>query len=151
MSTPLVLNEKVSSDLGDILEKPATYKSLVGNLLYLTATRPDLMFSVGLLSRYMNSPTHIHMGTRKIVLRYLKGTISAGIWYKRDGLVKLQDYYDSDWVGCLYDMKSTSGYIFILEFGANCWSARSRKLLHNQQLKQIYISVIYCKPSHLVE
>ena len=69
---------------------------MVGNLLYLTATKPNLMFPVGLLSRFMSSPSNVHMGVVKRVLKYVRGTINLGIWYLKIGGVKLDGYADSD-------------------------------------------------------
>ncbi|KAK9697999.1 hypothetical protein RND81_08G075800 [Saponaria officinalis] len=75
VSTPLVLNEKLSKDDGSKEVDLKQYRSLVGSLLYLTATRPDLMFATNLLSRFMSKQSEVHMGTANRVLRYLKGTL----------------------------------------------------------------------------
>jgi hypothetical protein len=75
VAAPLALNE----DDGERLEEPAMFRSLVGSLLYLTATRPDLMFPAGLLSRFMSSPTSVHWGIAKRVLKYIRGTSDLGI------------------------------------------------------------------------
>ena len=77
--TPLAQNEKLSKNDGERLDDPTTYRSLVGSLLYLTATRPDLMFYASLLSRFMSSPSSVHMGVAKRVLKFLKGTMADGI------------------------------------------------------------------------
>ena len=81
VATPLAQNEKISKKDGEKLEEPSAYRSLVGSLLYLTATRPDLMFPAGLLSRFMSSPSNVHMRVAKRVLKYVKGTTNLGIWY----------------------------------------------------------------------
>ena len=81
VATLLAQNKKISKNDGEKLEEPSTYRSLVGNLLYLTATRPNLMFPTGLLSRFMSSPSNVHMGVAKRVLKYVRGTTNLGIWY----------------------------------------------------------------------
>ena len=81
VATPLAHNEKISKNDGEKLKDPSRFRSLVGSLLYLTATRPDLMFPVGLLSRFLSSPSNIHMGIAKRVLKYIRGKIDLGIWY----------------------------------------------------------------------
>lgn len=129
VSTPLVLNDNVSKENGNNLDNPAVFRSLVGSLLSLTETRPNLMFYVGLFSRYMNSPIDAHMGIGKRVLRYLKGTIGDGIWYKITCLIKLPSFSDSDWAGCLDDMKNTTGFVFNLGIGAICWNAKKQKVV----------------------
>ncbi|WKA11188.1 hypothetical protein VitviT2T_028713 [Vitis vinifera] len=109
VATPLAQNEKISKNDGEKLEEPSAYRSLVGSLLYLTVTRPDLMFPASLLSRFLSSPRNVHMGVAKRVLKYVKGTTNLGIWYLKIGGVKLDGYADSDWVGSVDDVKSTSG------------------------------------------
>jgi hypothetical protein len=105
------------------------YRSLVGNLLYLTATKPDIMFAASLLSRFMHSPSHFHFAAAKRVFRYIQGTTSYGIRYCRKSIVKLIGFCDSDWGGCVDDMKSTSGYAFL-------GPQRSNNQLLNLQQKQ---------------
>lgn len=101
----------------------------MGSLMYLTAIRPDMMFVVSLISRYMENPTELHLQAAKKVLRYLKGTTGFGIFYKKggdDGIFfergggddELIAYTDSDYAGDLEDRKSTSSYVFLLSSGA---------------------------------
>ncbi|RVW29068.1 Retrovirus-related Pol polyprotein from transposon TNT 1-94 [Vitis vinifera] len=80
VATPLAQNEKISKNDGEKLEEPYAYRSLIGSLLYLIATRPDLMFPTGLLSRFMSSPSNVHMGVATSVLKYVRGTTNLGIW-----------------------------------------------------------------------
>lgn len=80
-ATPLVFNEKISKEDGEKSENPSIYRSTVGSLLYLTETRPDIMFSVGLLSRFATFPSNVHTGIAKVVIGYLHGTKDHDIWY----------------------------------------------------------------------
>lgn len=78
--------------------------------MYLTATRPDLMFVVSLITRYMGQPTELHLQTTKKVLRYLRGTTNLGIFYKKGGNDKLVAFIDSDYAGDLEDRKHRGMY-----------------------------------------
>lgn len=93
------------------------YKQLIGSLMYLTAT----MFVTCLLSRYMSRPMKLHLQVAKRALRYLSGTTNYGIHYKKRQDSKLLTFTDSDYAGDLDDMKSMSGYVFLLSSGAVSW------------------------------
>jgi len=79
VATSLAQNGKISKNDGEKLEESSTFNSLVGSLLYLTATRPDLMFPASLLSRFLTSYSNVHMGVAKSVLKYIRGTTDLGI------------------------------------------------------------------------
>ena len=83
------------------------YRSIVGNLLYLTATRLDIMYAASLLARFTPCPTNRHFGTAKKVLRYIKGTLDYGLEYVKGRKACLIGFCDSDWGGSLEDNKST--------------------------------------------
>ena len=85
------------------------YKGLIGSLLYLIASRPDIMFVVYLCARFQSYPKESHLKAAKRNLKYLKGTISMGLWYPSHSLIHLVGYSDSDFAGCKLDRKSTSG------------------------------------------
>ena len=79
VSTPLIVTVKLTKeDKGKKIDE-TRYRSLIGNLFYLTATRPDTTFSASLLSTFMQTPSHIHLGAARRVLRYLQGTINYGL------------------------------------------------------------------------
>jgi hypothetical protein len=92
--------------------------------MYLTATRPDLMYVVSLISRFMASPTELHLQAAKRVLRYLKGTMDLRVFYRKESNGELMAYTDSDYAGDVDDRKSTSGYVFLLSEGAVSWSSK---------------------------
>ena len=89
--------------------------------MYLTTTRPDMMFVVCLISRYMTRPMEIHLQAAKRALRYLKGTVNYGIHYKRGGEGELLAFTDSDYAGDMEDRKSTSGYVFLMGSSVVSW------------------------------
>ena len=119
---PIVPGCKLVKDEGGVKVDKTYYKQVVGSLMYLTATRPDLMFVVSIISRYMENPTKLHLQAAKRVLRYLRGTIDFGIFYRKGGDDELVAYTDRDYAGDLEDRKSTSGYVFLLSSGAISWS-----------------------------
>ncbi|XP_045797512.1 secreted RxLR effector protein 161-like [Trifolium pratense] len=101
---------------------------MVGCLMYLLATRPDLAYSVCLVARFMDKPTEAHVAAVKRIMRYLKGTLSFGLVYKSKCKtdMKLEGYCDSDYVGDLDDRKSTTGFVFMLGSGAISWSSKKQ-------------------------
>jgi len=94
------------------------YKQIVGNLMYLTATRPNIMYYMSLISRYMKNPTEMHLLAAKRILRYLQETRDFGLFYKKGEKLKLFGFSDSDYAGDQDDKRSTSGYVFMLGTGA---------------------------------
>lgn len=120
VDTPMCQKEKLSKEDEAEPVDETFYRSLVGCLMYLTATRPDILHSISLLSRFTNCATETHLTTAKRVLRYVKGTLSFGIKFCTSQDCILQGYSDSDWGGSLDDLKSTSGYCFF--FGSSVFS-----------------------------
>lgn len=101
---------------------PTRFKSLVGGLRYLVYTRPDMTFSVGIVSRYMERRTMLHMNAVKHILRYVKGTLSYGLIYiKGTGNYLLSGYSDNDLAGNIEDRKSTGGMAFYLNESLITW------------------------------
>ncbi|KAL8108339.1 hypothetical protein AgCh_024703 [Apium graveolens] len=106
------------------------YKSLVGGLRYLVHTRPDIAFSVGIVSRYMERPTVLHLNAVKRVLRYIKGTTNYGLMYsKNSGNNELTGYSDSDLAGHIDDRRSTGGVVFYLNESVITWVSQKPKCL----------------------
>ncbi|CAL8133801.1 unnamed protein product [Prunus armeniaca] len=110
--TPLVANERLCKKDGSEATNESEYRQIVGSLLYLTATRLDIMFASSLLARFMHNPTRKHMGTAKRVLRYIQGTLDFGIEFIKGKTATLIGYCYSDWAGSEDDRRSTSGYAF---------------------------------------
>ncbi|XP_020412754.1 uncharacterized protein LOC109947242 [Prunus persica] len=121
VSTPLVPTEKLKrQDEGELVDEE-TYRKIVGSLLYLKATRPDIMYSTSLLARFMHGPSKKHFGAARRVLRYVQGTLDFGIEYESGKPAMLIGFCDSDWGGSEDDMKSKSGYAFSFGSGAFSW------------------------------
>ncbi|XP_057973375.1 secreted RxLR effector protein 161-like [Malania oleifera] len=124
VKNPIVPGIRLVKDEEGSKVNATMYKHLVGSLMYLTATRSDLMYVVSLISRFMASPTELHLQAVKRVLRYLKGTVDLGIFYRKEGDGELMAYTDNDYAGDVDDKKSTSGYVFLLSEGAVSWSSK---------------------------
>lgn len=125
VSTLLVATDKLKREDESEPADESLYRKIVGSLLYLTATKPDIMFSTSLLARFMHKPSKKHYEAAKRVLRYIQGTIDFGIEYVVGKFALLIGYCDSDWSGSEEDMKSTSGYA--LSFGSGSFSWASAK------------------------
>eukprot|EP00253_Pinus_taeda_P030071 PITA_30071 len=102
------------------------YRQLVGKLLYLTHTRPDLFFVVGLVARFMQNPRESHWKAAKRILRYVRCTIQFGIHYSAKATPLLVGFTDSDWAGDPDDRKSTAGYFFTLGSGPITWACKKQ-------------------------
>lgn len=120
---------KLTKDENGVKVDKTYYKQIVESLMYLTSTRPDMMFVVGLISRYMENPTQMHLSVAKRAVRYLKGIVDFGIFYRKEGNHQLMAYSDSDYAGDLDDRKSTSGYVFLLSSGAISWSSKKQPVV----------------------
>ena len=103
VSTPMSSNEKLKQE--DAAEKADAkpYRSPIGSLIYLTNTRPDIVHSVNLISRFKNQPSKLHYAVAKRILHYLQGTKKLGILCKKENGNNLVGFTDKDWVGSLDD------------------------------------------------
>jgi hypothetical protein len=93
------------------------YINLVGNLLYLTHSRPDLSYAAGAVSKFMQEMHELHWKATKCIVRYVQGTITFGIHYASDSTLDLIGFTDSNWVGDSTNRKSTSSYSLSLSYG----------------------------------
>ncbi|GJV40074.1 hypothetical protein Tco_1418514 [Tanacetum coccineum] len=96
----------------DLQGKPVDatlYRGMIGSLMYLTSSKPDLIYAVCLSARYQAKPTEKHLNAVKRIFRYLKGTINMGLWYSKDTGMSLTAYADADHAGCQDTRRSTSG------------------------------------------
>jgi hypothetical protein len=143
VKNPVVPGHKLNKDEDGVRIDSTLYKQIVGSLMYLTATRPDITFVVSLISRYMEHPTEMHLQAAKRVLRYVKGTSSLGVFYKKEGNHELLGYTDSDYAGDQNDRKSTSGYVFLMSSGAVSWSSKKQPVVTLSTTEAEFISAAY--------
>ena len=123
-TTPIEQNPRIRADSGDPVDKHQ-YQRLVGRLIYLSHTRPDIAYAVSIVSRYQHEPRSGHVEAAHRILKYLKGTPGRGLWFEGNGHLVVDGYSDADWASCLDDRRSTSGYCVFV--GGNLVSWRSKK------------------------
>ena len=140
MATPLIANEKFKKQDGTKAADAAAYRSIIGSLLYLAVTWPDIMFATSLLSRFMQSPSQIHFGAAKRVLRYIQGTKDFGIWYKSCAQSTMTGFTDSDWAGSVDDMRSTSGHCFNLGTSVFSWGSKKQNSVAQSTAEAEYVA-----------
>ena len=114
VDTPVELNAHLTPSGGKPLSNPSLYRRLVGNLVYLTVTRPDISYAVHQVSQYLFAPRSTHYAVVLRILRYLKGTLFHDLFYSAQSPLVLYAFSDADWVRDLTDRKSTTGYCFLL-------------------------------------
>jgi hypothetical protein len=117
---------------------------LLGSLRYLTATRPDIVYRVVVLSRFMEEPRVCHLKRAKRILRYIKATLTEGIFYDKNVDVNLVGYTDSDWTGDIETRKSTSGYAFHLGSGVVSRSSKKQPVVALSTAEAEYIAAASC-------
>ena len=141
---PIVPGTTLSKDNEGTIVDATKFKQVVGSLMYLTVTRPDLMFGVSLLSRYMATPKASHWAATKRIMRYVKGTIEYGILYQKEGKTEITDYSESNYVGDLDDRRSTSGAVFMIRSGAISWASKNQSVVSLSTTEAKYIAAAAC-------
>lgn len=122
--------EQISKNEGGHAVDATVYKSLVGGLRYLVNTRPDIAFSVGIVSRYMEYPTTLHLNAVKKILRYVKGTLQFGLIYNQNsGNNVVTGYSDSDLGGTIDDRQSTGGLAYYLNQSLVSWVSQKQRVV----------------------
>lgn len=145
VKNPIVPGTKLQKDEGDAKVDETVFKQVVGSLMYLTVTRPDLMYGVCLISRFMSAPRESHWLAAKRILRYIKGTTELGVFYKRgEGNARLLAYTDSDYAGDLDDKRSTSGFVFMMASGAISWASKKQPVVALSTTEAEYIDAASC-------
>nr|GEY16607.1 hypothetical protein [Tanacetum cinerariifolium] len=109
VSTPMEIKDKLDLDQNGTLVYATKYRSMIGALLYLTSTRPDIVYATCLCARYQAKPTKKHLKEVKRIFHYLRGTVNKGLWYTKDSGFELTGFSDADYAGCKDTFKSTSG------------------------------------------
>ncbi|GJR34631.1 retrovirus-related pol polyprotein from transposon TNT 1-94 [Tanacetum coccineum] len=144
VDTPMVERTKLDEDLSGTPVDQTKYRSMIGSLMYLTASRPDLVFAVCMCARYQSRPTKKHLEAVKRVFRYLQGTINMGLWYPKDTAMALTAYADADHAGCQDTRRSTSGSAQFLGDKLVSWSSKKQTSTSISSTEAEYIAMSGC-------
>ena len=144
VGTPMVTSPKIGADLFGKPIDLKKYRSMIGSLMYLTASRPDIQFVVCLLARFQAKPTELHLKEVKRIFRYLRRTILMGLWYSKDSGFQLTAFSDADHAGDQVTAKSTSGGAQFLGEKLVSWSSKKRDCTALSTAEAEYVSLSAC-------
>ena len=119
-------NQQLGSSQSPLMRDGDQYRRLVGRLIYLAFTRPDLCFSVHVLSQFLQAPREEHWNAALRVVRYLKGKPGQGVLLKRDNSLQLTGWCDSDWAGCPVTRRSVTGWMVFLGSSPVSWKTKTQ-------------------------
>ncbi|KAL4376695.1 hypothetical protein GQ457_02G014510 [Hibiscus cannabinus] len=149
-STPIVVtrgSQRLSKTGGVLLKDITSYRRLIGKLLYLTNTRPDISFSVQQLSQFLSAPTTTHLVAANRILRYLKGTPGQGLFFPADNQLKLSAFSDSDWASCPDSRKSVTGFCVFLGTALISWKSKKQQTVSRSSSEAEYraLAAVTCE------
>ncbi|XP_016204551.1 uncharacterized protein LOC107645053 [Arachis ipaensis] len=128
----------LSKNSGTPLSSTSEYRKLVGKLLYLTNTRPEIGYAVGKLSQFLDCPTDKHFEAAIRVLRYLKGAPALGLMFSAHSDLEPAGYSDSDWGTCSDSKRSISGYCFFLGTSIVSWKSKKQNTVASSSCEAKY-------------
>ncbi|KAK3043577.1 hypothetical protein RJ639_002156 [Escallonia herrerae] len=140
MATPMEPYLKLKKGEGQLLKDARKFRQLVGSLIYLTITRPDIAYPVGVISQFMQTPRTPHLDAAKRIMRYVKGSLGYGLMYKKGGNFLLSGFSDADWAGDENDRHSTTGYCFSMGSAAISWCSKKQPSVALSSTEAKYIA-----------
>ncbi|CAM8895696.1 unnamed protein product [Rhodiola kirilowii] len=142
--TPAATHVKITKDEAGTSVDQTLYRSMIGSLLYLTASRPDIAHDVGVCARYQANPKESHLMNVKSIIKYVCGTADYGLWYTKDTNSCLVGYCDVDWAGNIEDRKSKSGGCFFLGNNLVSWFSKKHNSISLSTAEAEYIAAGSC-------
>lgn len=140
MTTPMEPCTKLSKTEGKLLKDPSLFRQIVGSVLYLTITRPDIVYVVGVVSQFMDKPCEGHLSAAKRILRYVKGTLDFGLLYKSNQKSSFFGFVDADWAGDINDRRSTTGFCFSTGSAAITWCSKKQTTVALSSCEAEYVA-----------
>ncbi|GJU89939.1 uncharacterized mitochondrial protein-like protein [Tanacetum coccineum] len=144
LDTPMVEKSKLDEDKEGKAIDPSHYRGMIGTLLYLTASRPDLQFSIRMCARFQARPTEKHLHAVKRIFRYLRGIVNRGLWYLKDSSIALTAFAYADHASCQDTCRSTSGSMQFLRDRLVSWSSKRQKSDAISSTEAEYIAMSGC-------
>ncbi|XP_019459996.1 PREDICTED: uncharacterized protein LOC109359757 [Lupinus angustifolius] len=140
-STPMEHNLKLHNTMGTPLADSTSYRRLIGKLLYLTHTCPDISYAISFLSQFVSSPSDLHQKAAYRILKYLKGSPGKGIFFFVDSNTTIKGLSDSDWGACLDTRKSVTGWCFFLGSSLISWKSKKQTTVSRSSAEAEYRSL----------
>ncbi|CAL8137817.1 unnamed protein product [Prunus armeniaca] len=138
IDTPSEQNHKLGLYPDQVPTDKERYQRLVGKLIYLAHTRPDIAYAVSVVSQFMHSPSEDHTGAVTCILRYLKVTHGKGLMFSKYGHTNVEGYTDADWAGSATDRRSTSGYFTFVGGNLVTWRSKKQKVVSRSSAEAEY-------------
>nr|GEX90362.1 copia protein [Tanacetum cinerariifolium] len=144
IGTPMDIKDKLDLDQVGTPVDGTKYRSMIGALMYLTSSRPNIVHATCVCARYQAHPTEKHLKEVKRIFRYLRGTVNMGLWYMKDSGFKLTGFSYADYAGCKDTFKSTSGGIQFLGEKLVSWSSKKQDCTSLSTAESEYVSLSSC-------
>jgi hypothetical protein len=144
ITTPMGTNGHLDLDLGGTSVDQKVYRSMIGSLLYLCASRPDIMLSMCMCARFQAAPKDCYLRAAKRIMRYLVLTPNLGLWYPKGSHFELLGYSDADYAGCKVDRKSTFRTCQFLGRSLVSWSSKKQNSVALSTAEAEYVAAVSC-------